>query len=344
MKSHIFAICDPHPLYAGRLAAYLTENRCTPFEVHAFTDTEALLAFAAGHSLELLLIAPEAVTEQTGQLACGRQILLVDTVPGPSRKGESVLSVYKYQAADSLIAEVLDLYRQTAPGPGLLPDLHEKVAIYGVYSPIHRCGKTSFALTLGEVLAETGQTLYLNTESFSGFENLFGKTWENDLLDLLYFFREQDGSLIYRLHSLVQTFHRLQFVPPASCAGELAGVTQEEWLSLLDTLPAVGGYDNLVLDLGESMGGLYSVLRRCSLVFMPVLEDRVSMAKLSQFEQQLSFQDSLTLQGKIRKIHPPVLPVPADASGKDLLRQFVLGENGSYVRKLLRLEKENSRN
>lgn len=55
-------------------------------------------------------------------------------------------------------------------------------SLIGVYSPIHRIGKTKYALELGKELAEKGPVLYLNLEEYAGGEHYFQKNrnriWE----------------------------------------------------------------------------------------------------------------------------------------------------------------------
>ena len=76
------------------------------------------------------------------------------------------------------------------------------------------CLKTSFALTLGQILAKERAVLYLNLEEYSGFEEMLGKGFAQNLSDLLYFVRQENGNLIYKMNSMVQTINNLDFIPP----------------------------------------------------------------------------------------------------------------------------------
>ena len=60
--------------------------------------------------------------------------------------------------------------------------------VLGVYSPVGRCLKTSFALTIGKLLAQEERVLYLNLEEFSGLSVLMKEEYKSDLSDLLYFY------------------------------------------------------------------------------------------------------------------------------------------------------------
>ena len=61
-------------------------------------------------------------------------------------------------------------FRKGKTGAYRVREDSEKVmrGLIGVYSPIHRIGKTKFALRLGRQIAEKVPVLYLNLESYSG--------------------------------------------------------------------------------------------------------------------------------------------------------------------------------
>lgn len=62
----------------------------------------------------------------------------------------------------------------------------------GVYSPIGRCGKTGFAVTLGQVLAKDSKVLFLSLEEFSGFSQMMGTQYSGSFSDLVYYSRQEN--------------------------------------------------------------------------------------------------------------------------------------------------------
>ena len=55
---------------------------------------------------------------------------------------------------------------------------------------------------------------------------------------------------------------------------DLRDVRKEEWLSLLDTVAEKCIYEAVILDLGDSIDGLYDILERCGRVYTPYISDR----------------------------------------------------------------------
>ena len=147
---------------------YLNEKRSTPFEVQAFTNVESLKEFASEQEIEILLISTRAMCNEIRELPISRVVILSEGEQFQETDLEYPF-VYKYQSSDQLISEVMEYYAGTNPSTCLLTTT-VKTKLIGVYSPVGRSGKTSFALALGEILAETKQVLYLNLEEYSGFE------------------------------------------------------------------------------------------------------------------------------------------------------------------------------
>ena len=198
MKKSIFAVCDLEASYACNLMDYLNERRTTPFEVQAFTNISSLESFARENEIEILLISTRAMCNEIRELPIKRTIILSEGEP--LQDLEEYPFVYKYQSSDQILSEVMEYYVEDHPKPHILAMGAKRTKVYGIYSPIGRTRKTAFALALGEILAETKQVLYLNFEEFSGFEELFGVSYKTDLSDLIYFARQKEGSLVYKLN------------------------------------------------------------------------------------------------------------------------------------------------
>ncbi len=335
MKKKIFAVCDLDASYACSLTDYLNGKKTTPFEVQAFTNIESLQAYARENPIEVLLISTRAMCNEIRDLPISRIIMLSEGEALPEL--EEYPSVYKFQSSDQLLSEVLEYYAQIHPQPYIFGKAAHKTRIYGIYSPIGRARKTSFALTLGEVLSENNQVLYLNFEEFSGFEELFDMKYRTDISDLIYFFRQKEGGFIYKLNSVVQTFHELHYIPPTLSPADIRDVSGKEWMDFLNEICTYGEYDILLLDLSEQVDELFQILRGCDRVYIPVQEDMLSQAKLSQYEKLIRMLDMEDLMEKTHKLKLPVQPLLRENG--DIVQQLLWGEMGNFVRKML-LEEE----
>ena len=156
---HILAVYDVDPVYAARFAEVVNQKEKIPFEVVAFSSIERLRAFAAEHPVKLLLLGEHVPAEEKESIRVEKVILLSDN--GGKAVSPSVPCVYKYQSSDAIVRDVMTWYGES---PGELPEVSGRglAKVLGVYSPVGRCLKTSFALTMGKLLAQEELVLYLN--------------------------------------------------------------------------------------------------------------------------------------------------------------------------------------
>ena len=332
-KKNIFAVCDTEMEYARNFMEYLNQKGSLPFEVHAFSSPELFLQFASGTEVEILLISAKAMREEIRRLDIHQIIILSEGVHSPSL--DQYPTVYKYQSSDNVIREVMACYgaeNGCNPAPGLLPK--KEMRVIGIYSPVGRTQKTSFALTLGQILAKERAVLYLNMESYSGFEQLLECSVEHGLSDILYYARRQNQGIVYKITGMVQSLQNLDYLPPAASPMDIQTAKYEEWMWIFHEIEKNSNYEVLILDLGEGVSDLFQILDYCTEVYVPIRNDPVSSAKVDQFEHLLQLWDCRSVLGKLRKIHIPFHM--ASRMGKAYFEELVWSEFGDYVRQVLR--------
>ena len=336
MKKNIFAVCDLEVDYAFNFMDYLNQKRNLPFEIQAFTTAESLLAYGKENHIELLLISDKAMRKEIREIGIGKIIILSEGVHPPELDQYS--SVYKYQSSADVIREVMACYgEEKALNPVAFPDLKKTMEIVGVFSPLGRCLKTSFSLALGQILARERAVLYLNLEEYSGFEELLGKSFSTNLSDLFYYVRQGNENLIHRMNGMIQTINNLDFIPPVRMPSDIRTVCWEDWERLLQEIALHSSYEVLILDMGGNVDENFQLLDLCSRIYMPVLNDTVSVCKMTQFENLLKIWNKEKILEKTEKVH---LPFHMDnISSETYVEQLVWSELGDYIRSLLRKER-----
>ena len=325
-KKKIFAICDLEETYVVRLADYLNTRGMLPYQVLAFTNLESLGQYAQDNEIEILLISTDAMTDAVKEMNVRRVIILSEgEVPGLDRR-EMVIN--KYQDSDSIARQVMSY-----AGEAKAVQMPENCRVYAVWSPVGRCGKTLFALTLAHLASEEGRTLYLNLEGYSGFEPLFRTTYRSDTADLLYASGDPSQNLAVLMESCVQTFGSLDIVPPAFFPEDIRDITCTEWVKFMAAAVSAGDYRTVVLDIGPQFPDVADLLEKCTRCYVPILQDPVSRAKISQFDRNM---EALGRQELLRAQVRIYLPeVTVRSSGAALLDDLAYGKMGQFARRLL---------
>ncbi|MCI9546232.1 MAG: hypothetical protein HFH60_06050 [Lachnospiraceae bacterium] len=336
MKNSVLAICDVERSYAYNFMEYMNQKRSVPFEIQAFTNVDSLLKFGSKEDIGILLISDTAMCSQVKELSVENIVILSEGVHDPQL--DQYPSVYKYQSSAQVIREVMACYGEEALVANVQAMPNKHVDIIGVYSPLGRALKTSFALTLGQILARKKAALYINMEEFSGFEALFQRTFEHTLSDLLYYIRQENSHVACQLPAMVETVNNLDFLPPVATPQDIWGTSLEQWEKLLDELTMNSAYEVVVIDVGQGVEQWYQLLERCEKVYMPVLTDLISQGKIEQFERLLRMWKKQRLLDKIQKVRLPFHGSFGD--GMDYVEQLPWSQLGDYVRSVLREEEE----
>ena len=325
----IMAVYDVDPFYADKFAEFANQKEKTPFTAVAFSSIGRLKAYTEQQPVELLLVGDDVESGELDGLSVGQIIRLSET---GMALDDGTPTVYKYQPSDQVLREVMACY-QVRPEPAGMAVVGVKCTVVGIYSPVNRCGKTGFALTMGQILAKESKTLYISLEENSGLSRLTGTKHKGSLSDLLYHFRQGQYSGM-RLSAVTYSLGNLDYVPPVTYAEDMADVRAEELELLVARIAADRKYEVILLDLGQFGRGVEKLLEMCDLIYVPVKEDCVSTAKLEEWRQYLdtSGRGRLWERMKMVKLPVPGVRTPAEA----WLEQLLWGELGDFVRCMLK--------
>lgn len=328
MKKKILALCDSEKDYLDSMADFLKEKEGFPFELHTYTQVDKLLEFGKKERIELLLVAESDFTYEVAGLETGKTLLLNES---GTVRGENIRNIDKYQKAERVWQELLDSYAATLSGDDRKVSCKERAKIIGLYSPVRRCLQTSFALTLGQALAEKNRTLYISFEHYAGWNQLLDKNVRGDLAALLYFGKEQGEKFFCRLQSMTMRIGKLHYIPPVYAGQNLIYVQAKEWQELIGKIAEMGGYDYIILDLSESIQGTFEILRMCDRIYTIIREDEHARSKLAQYEELLqAYEYEDVLEKTNRQLLPHFSRLP------ERIEQYTRGEMADYIRKLIR--------
>ena len=320
----VMVLCDTEEEYAQLMTEFMRKQKNLPWELHTYTNVDTLLGTEQS-GLAMLVVAESAFRQELRGLAPGCLVVLGES--GVMR-WEDISSVDKYQEAEEVFRQLLGVYMEIADIQLPFLRTNRKTVFIGNYSPVHRCMQTSFAITMSLMLAKKHSTLYLNFEHYAGISELLPDMQTLDLADLLYFLNAQKDKFRLRLQTILKHKGALAYVPPVKSGQNLITVTPQEWLGLLERIEELEEYEYVVLDLGESMQGLFEILRMCRHVYTLTREDRIARGKLLQYEQVLALYEYGDVLGKTKRLslsHIQKLPEELEQLTKGDLADLVKG-------------------
>lgn len=317
-------ICDQEKQYARNLLQMFARNKKTEVQMYLFHTIEELEKFAEQKTIRILLIDRGYPLRQRQNIPAERKFVLVKNMKDSIAENEK--GVYRYQSADAIWSQIQngEQSRQISKKRNVrnqkegakenivkvnkLQNAEEKYMtsaetekqllqsvcktevrgrLIGIYSPIHRIGKTKFAMELGRELAKKEPVLYLNLEEYAGGDFYFQDQTGQTLADLLYYARQERGNIGLRISTMVGQDEELDYIFPMPYVQDLQGVSAEEWLKLFDQILENCIYGKVIVDLGDSVNGLFQILEKCDTVYTPYIEDGAARAKLNQYAENL---------------------------------------------------------
>lgn len=343
MTHKIMAICDTEEGYAFRMAEYLLEKVKLPYTLHLFTAVEELEKFAGREEIEILLIAESAwrlikeeyIRTQVAQMFILReggeaeQTLIPQESSGAAR--EDMRCISKYQSPELVVREMLNVIADGGGWKGCPEATDTAVKMIGIYSPVKRCLQTSFALSLGQLLAKEHKTMYLNFEMYSGLGELLRREYQSDMLDVMYYFQSAREKLALRLPTIIQNAGGLDYIPPMQYSLGIREVPGEQWLALCRDIAAIGEYEYIILDLDDGIDGLFELLKNCQKIYTITREDAFAKAKLRQYERMLQQGELGEISEKTVKCRFPIFQELPDS-----LDMMTHGELAGYVKSIIK--------
>ena len=324
-SENLLLLCDTEEEYAELFGEYLRTQRELPWAVRIYTNVSELLQKEKKSGAAMLVVSEAAYCEEMKALQAEQIIILNES---GLLRWDKLRNVNKYQQANRVVREILEIYMENEQIqlPRLKKELRTK--FIGMYSPVKRCMQSSFALTMSQMLATDAPTLYLNFEHYVGITELLPDRQTRDLADLLYFLTAEEEKFRLRLRTIIQRRSSLEYIPPMKVGQNLLAVTENEWISLLQRIGELGEYEYVVLDLTESIQGLFEILRICTRVFTLTQSDRISQCKLLQYEELLNHCEYGDVLEKTKLCCPPVIKKLPET-----LEQYTRGELAEFVRK-----------
>lgn len=309
MKKVNLAICDENELYCSRLSEYLRNHMDLAFNIISFTKVTAMERFFGENEAELVLISEGCFQQlcNEGSLEKYRNVIVLDEEmsfldpkdAGAAGDEMAIERVSKYLPAERIVSSILNY---CAERPGEFSGIgagagSEGCRVWGFYSPLSRCGQTSLALKMGEMLAEKGKTMLISFESFSALGSMFEMEPELDITDLIYHDELEPGCFCLNLERVKKSVNGLDIIPPAKTALQVRDIGYEKIMEIIRKLSVSCGYENVLLDLTEYPEGFFDILLSCDEIFTitrPGMEDSYRMDKYYEVLHGNGYEDILS--------------------------------------------------
>lgn len=298
-------IFDTDEQYGKRLMCAISRHKNLPFGVQLFTRADEMEIYLEHHTADMMVVS-ETCCEYGAEKLCEKQAkkMLVLTeeqkTAGENKSGNTaeVREIYKYQPADSILREIIQFL-------GGKEQKQEDVELIGVYSPVYEPLRSAFALSLTQVMAESGRTLYCNLEAFSGLEEVLAAQDRENLSDMIYYYRNAGAEVTEQMKQMIVSLPGFDYIAPVEFAQDISSMQTQELTEFFLKIAKECGYQKVVLEISSAVASQWKMIFACSRVYMPVRQDYISVRKVQAFEKYLLMAGMEHLWNRIEKVELP---------------------------------------
>ena len=280
MKTYQVAIYDEEVDFAFSLMNYMNHMSEFPCMGIAFSEREKVKEYCLqnNNQVDLLLLDESMrgsfITESSSRIP----ILWL------SQEEASVSNhtIYKYQSAESLLEAIVKRVGCSSNKERARYQA-ETTIVYGVYSPIGRCGKTNLARGICQY--QEGKSLYIGMETYRSFEEDAGISQE-----FYYRLKIHSQNITMLLEQLQEDEYGVSIIPSAICYLDYREVSVEDIRWFLNEVKQMQLYRSIVFDIGTGSLLDFQTFSLFDQIFILTLEeDMVQLQHFLTFIKQ-SFQ------------------------------------------------------
>lgn len=280
-------ICDMDSHYSLSLMDYINMHANIPLKCAAFSSCRALAEYLERDRLDMVLL-DEHIEYETGL----PQIKMTERRMDGNQKN----AIYKYQNIDDIVHALLIFLAEEKH------DLLSELRIYGVYSPLGRCGKTRLALGICHCHPES---LYIGLEDYPQ----LAETDRSEIMavseQFLFLLLSQNESIVDLIRSYPCTGKVFRVIYGSLCFSDGRQIERKHINWLCELLRKQALFKRVVFDIGTGTMSEPNLLDCFDCVFVPVLEDAVSKSKLQLFNELVSDGAYAVESGKLTELLVP---------------------------------------
>ena len=321
-RDRILVLYDRDEEYTSLMGEYLLGCKNLPWKIAACTSEADLKKLCEKRAPDILVTSESSYSRGLNAVDAEKIVILSDgsgsvTVKDTSPGTCAHPVIEKYQPAEDTLRAILEIY-SCELDEGDVSDMSfssERAKLIGVFSPVRRCYQTTFSVLMGRLLAVNSRVLYLSFEFCEGCEELIPSEESRTLSDLMYFIGSAPSVFSLRFRSMVRNLSGLDYVPAALSGTDISEISEDEWKTMLKRICSLEGYSYVILDLSESIRGIFEVLRMCDRIYTLTRDDKVAKRKIGNYEFVLSMYEYSDVWEKSIRCRPPYVSRVPSFSG-----------------------------
>ena len=303
---HIIAVIDTDIRFALKLSDFLSKEDRIPFKAVAYSSFHMYKSETSLMDVVAFITDIDNVDEciDTGLPV----ILLSDDAMVESKYSNLTklfCSIFNLCGVHSIVDELLGFFsRNDSFG---LTTVHNNTKVYGVYSPINRCGRSSLSVAIHSYFCSANtSSLLISFDEYDSVFSVLRKENSKDLSDIFYEYKTGDLDFA-KLGECISRVEDLNIILPARYNEDLFYLSDNELTKFMNDILSANFFETIVLDFGSIGRRSMQILDMCEQIFCPVIGESggVERKKVADFKALLGRNGYAEVIHKLREIKSP---------------------------------------
>ena len=303
---HIIAVIDTDIRFALKLSDFLSKEDRIPFKALAYSS------FHMYKSETSLMDVVAFITDIDNVDECidtGLPVILLSDDAMVESKYSNLTKlfclIFKFCGVHTIVDELLSFFsRNDSFG---LTTVHNNTKVYGVYSPINRCGRSSLSVAIHSYFCSTNtSSLLISFDEYDSVFSVLRKENSKDLSDIFYEYKTGDLDFA-KLGECISRVEDLNIILPARYNEDLFYLSDNELTKFMNDILSANLFETIVLDFGSIGRRSMQMLDMCEQIFCPILgeKDGVERKKVADFKALLGRNGYAEVIHKLCEIKSP---------------------------------------
>ncbi len=320
MAKKTVAVYDCSEGYMNRFLKYVSRRGDPRYEVVGFTDFSALEEFLDNHKVRVLLFSAE---ETVGEVTPTEEELFgidwpfketVEKEPeieeavyeklinhknvgrfvyfGEKRNSRSrIRHINKYQPMKNILSDLERLVLTKREREEIVEEAYENenLDFIGVYDPSNGYSSICKALDIAERLSIRKNTLFIDFDRFPVLAKNLKLDENSSISDLIYYYKATPSKLPEILAEKKKAYRSVDFLRGPEDMEDMEEIKEADWPEFLRALAKAGGYEAMVVYMGEAFRNLENFFASCSRVYLFSGFDEVSNKRTGILYKELMY-------------------------------------------------------
>lgn len=303
---HIIAVIDTDIRFALKLSDFLSKEDRIPFKAVAYSSFHMYKSETSLMDVVAFITDIDNVDEciDTGLPV----ILLSDDAMVESKYSNLTklfCSIFKFCGVHTIVDELLGFFSMNDSFG--LTTVHNNTKVYGVYSPINRCGRSSLSVAIHSYFCSANtSSLLISFDEYDSVFSVLRKENSKDLSDIFYEYKTGDLDFA-KLGECISRVEDLNIILPARYNEDLFYLSDNELTKFMNDILSANLFETIVLDFGSIGRRSMQMLDMCEQIFCPVIgeKDGVERKKVADFKALLGRNGYAEVIHKLCEIKSP---------------------------------------